>query len=135
MNVHLAFDAFEMEDEQECGYDFIEVFSGYDDSGPSYGRFCGNSVRENLELYTSLVVVVCGEEYISKVMGGNSVRENSMVETSLVECVREIGKQAELREVLLELGEGKFNVWNITSFVNLVSLISWLNPFMVKFCN
>ena len=44
MNVHLAFDAFEMEDEQECGYDFIEVFSGYDDSGPSYGRFCGNMV-------------------------------------------------------------------------------------------
>ena len=29
---------------QDCGYDFIEVFSGYDDSGPSYGRFCGNQV-------------------------------------------------------------------------------------------
>ena len=33
-----------MEDEQDCGYDFIEVFSGYDDAGPSYGRFCGNKV-------------------------------------------------------------------------------------------
>ena len=33
-----------MEDEQDCGYDFIEVFSGYDDQGPSYGRFCGNKV-------------------------------------------------------------------------------------------
>jgi len=30
---------FEMEDEQDCGYDFIEVFSGFDDTGPSYGRF------------------------------------------------------------------------------------------------
>ena len=33
-----------MEDEQDCGYDFIEVFSGFDDAGPSYGRFCGNKV-------------------------------------------------------------------------------------------
>ena len=43
-NVHLSFLTFEMEDEQDCGYDFIEVFSGYDDQGPSYGRFCGNKV-------------------------------------------------------------------------------------------
>jgi hypothetical protein len=27
-NVHLTFRIFEMEDEQECGYDYIEVFSG-----------------------------------------------------------------------------------------------------------
>lgn len=33
-----------MEDEQDCGYDFIEVFSGFDDTGPSYGRFCGNKI-------------------------------------------------------------------------------------------
>ena len=37
-----------MEDEQDCGYDFIEVFSGYDDTGPSYGRFCGNKVLYRL---------------------------------------------------------------------------------------
>lgn len=43
-NVHLSFLTFELEDEQDCGYDFIEVFSGYDDSGPSYGRFCGNKI-------------------------------------------------------------------------------------------
>ena len=43
-NVHLSFLSFEMEDEQDCGYDYIEVFSGYDDAGPSYGRFCGNKV-------------------------------------------------------------------------------------------
>jgi hypothetical protein len=35
-----------MEDEQDCGYDFIEVFSGFDDTGPSYGRFCGNKVAK-----------------------------------------------------------------------------------------
>eukprot|EP00094_Tigriopus_californicus_P004908 TCALIF_04726-PA protein Name:"Similar to tll2 Tolloid-like protein 2 (Xenopus laevis)" AED:0.21 eAED:0.21 QI:19/0/0/0.86/0.78/0.73/15/0/884 len=43
-NVHLSFTTFEMEDELECGYDFVEVFSGYDDAGPPYGRFCGNQV-------------------------------------------------------------------------------------------
>ena len=46
-----------MEDEQDCGYDFIEVFSGYDDAGPSYGRFCGNKVKlatlnQSLHLFT-----------------------------------------------------------------------------------
>ena len=43
-NVQLSFNNFQLEDEQDCGYDFIEVFSGYDDSGPSYGRFCGNKL-------------------------------------------------------------------------------------------
>ncbi|XP_054258423.1 tolloid-like protein 2 [Macrosteles quadrilineatus] len=42
-NVHLTFLTFEVEDEQDCGYDFVEVYSGLDASGPSYGRFCGNS--------------------------------------------------------------------------------------------
>ena len=43
-NVHLSFLTFEMEDEQDCGYDFIEIFSGFDDTAPSYGRFCGNKI-------------------------------------------------------------------------------------------
>ncbi|XP_069702500.1 protein tolkin [Periplaneta americana] len=42
-NVHLTFLTFEVEDEQDCGYDFVEVYAGLDASGPSYGRFCGNS--------------------------------------------------------------------------------------------
>lgn len=43
-NVHLTFLTFELEDEHDCGYDYVEVFSGYSDSGPSYGKFCGNTV-------------------------------------------------------------------------------------------
>lgn len=43
-NVHLTFLTFELEDEHDCGYDYVEVFSGYTDSGPSYGKFCGNTV-------------------------------------------------------------------------------------------
>lgn len=43
-NVHLTFLTFEVEDETDCGYDFVEVFNGLDDSGASYGKFCGSSV-------------------------------------------------------------------------------------------
>nr|XP_012228893.1 PREDICTED: bone morphogenetic protein 1-like [Linepithema humile] len=42
-NVHLSFRSFQLEYEIECGYDFVEVFSGLDTSSPPYGRFCGNS--------------------------------------------------------------------------------------------
>ena len=51
-----------MEDEQDCGYDFIEVFSGFDDAGPSYGRFCGNKVLQtffNSKLLESLIFPLC----------------------------------------------------------------------------
>ena len=44
-NVHLTFLTFELEDEHECGYDSVEVYQGFDDSGPSNGRYCGNRVR------------------------------------------------------------------------------------------
>lgn len=43
-NVHLTFLMFQLESESECNYDFVEVYSGLDTSGPLYGRYCGNSV-------------------------------------------------------------------------------------------
>ena len=42
--VRLFFLSFEVEHEQECSYDFVELFDGEDDSSPLLGRFCGNSV-------------------------------------------------------------------------------------------
>ncbi|CAL4063003.1 unnamed protein product [Meganyctiphanes norvegica] len=47
-NVHLTFLTFELEDEHDCGYDYVEVFAGYDDSAPSYGKFCGNSIASEV---------------------------------------------------------------------------------------
>lgn len=41
-NVHLMFVTFSLEDEKDCGYDYVEIFSGLDASGASYGRFCGS---------------------------------------------------------------------------------------------
>ncbi|XP_012283189.1 bone morphogenetic protein 1 [Orussus abietinus] len=42
-NVHLSFLSFQLEYETDCGYDFVEVYSGLDASSPSFGRYCGNS--------------------------------------------------------------------------------------------
>jgi tolkin protein len=43
-NVRLSFLTFDLEDEKDCGYDYVEIFSGMDSSGPSFGKFCGSSV-------------------------------------------------------------------------------------------
>ncbi|XP_076233982.1 tolloid-like protein 1 tolkin [Calliopsis andreniformis] len=42
-NVHLTFLMFQLESESECNYDFVEIYSGLDTSGPLYGRYCGHS--------------------------------------------------------------------------------------------
>lgn len=42
-NVHIMFVTFDIEDEKDCGYDYVEIFSGLD-SLPSYGRKCGSTV-------------------------------------------------------------------------------------------
>ncbi|KAJ3621320.1 hypothetical protein MTP99_003471 [Tenebrio molitor] len=42
-NVRLSFLTFDLEDEKDCGYDYVEIFSGMDSSGPSFGKFCGSS--------------------------------------------------------------------------------------------
>nr|NP_001071840.1 Tolloid protein [Ciona intestinalis]BAE06735.1 Tolloid [Ciona intestinalis] len=39
--VELMFRAFEVEDETDCSYDFVEVFDGPTDSAVRFGRFCG----------------------------------------------------------------------------------------------
>ncbi|XP_055677103.1 tolloid-like protein 1 isoform X1 [Lutzomyia longipalpis] len=41
-NVQLTFLTFELESEEQCSYDFVEVYGGVDDvSGPLYGTYCG----------------------------------------------------------------------------------------------
>ncbi|KAL0612685.1 Bone morphogenetic protein 1 [Plecturocebus cupreus] len=43
--VELVFQTFEVEEETDCGYDYMELFDGYDSSAPRLGRFCGSGVR------------------------------------------------------------------------------------------
>ncbi|OWK07527.1 hypothetical protein Celaphus_00008538, partial [Cervus elaphus hippelaphus] len=40
--VELIFRTFEVEEEADCGYDYMEAFDGYDSTAPRLGRFCGS---------------------------------------------------------------------------------------------
>ncbi|KAJ8980750.1 hypothetical protein NQ317_013755 [Molorchus minor] len=44
-NVKLSFLIFSIEDQGDCGYDYVEVFDGLDSSRPSFGKYCGNKGR------------------------------------------------------------------------------------------
>ncbi|CAG9818509.1 unnamed protein product [Phaedon cochleariae] len=50
-DVKLSFLTFDVEGEKDCGYDFVEVFSGLDSSGPSLGKYCGS--KEPFDIVSS----------------------------------------------------------------------------------
>lgn len=85
-SVHLTFLTFELEDEHDCGYDYVEVFSGYSDSGPSYGKFCGNTIpQEIVSINDALLVRFRTDDTINTkgfsaayvAIGDNTLAENS----------------------------------------------------------
>lgn len=43
--VELIFQTFEIEEEADCGYDYMELFDGADIKSPRLGRYCGSGVR------------------------------------------------------------------------------------------
>nr|XP_018916792.1 PREDICTED: tolloid-like protein 1 [Bemisia tabaci] len=43
MKIQFTFLTFALEDEKSCAYDYVEIISGMEASGSSYGRFCGDS--------------------------------------------------------------------------------------------
>lgn len=42
--VELILQTFELEEEADCGYDYMEIYDGYDSTAPRLGRFCGSGV-------------------------------------------------------------------------------------------
>ena len=44
LRVRLVFEAFALEDEADCRYDYVDIFDGRDRSSPKIGRFCSNNV-------------------------------------------------------------------------------------------
>ncbi|MBN3301590.1 TLL1 protein, partial [Amia calva] len=46
--IELTFQTFEVEEEADCGYDYIELFDGYDTTAQRLGRFCGSGPREEI---------------------------------------------------------------------------------------
>ncbi|XP_006629277.1 dorsal-ventral patterning tolloid-like protein 1 isoform X2 [Lepisosteus oculatus] len=49
--IELTFQTFEVEEEADCGYDYIEVFDGFGSTSQTRGRFCGSGPRE--EIYSA----------------------------------------------------------------------------------
>nr|XP_054599807.1 dorsal-ventral patterning tolloid-like protein 1 [Nothobranchius furzeri] len=46
--IELTFIIFEVEEEADCGYDYIELYNGYDANSHRLGRFCGSGPREGI---------------------------------------------------------------------------------------
>lgn len=52
--VELIFQTFEVEEEADCGYDYMEIYDGYDSTAPRLGRFCGSGVSHSDGEFTVL---------------------------------------------------------------------------------
>ncbi|CAL1569474.1 unnamed protein product [Knipowitschia caucasica] len=46
--VEVVFTVFEIEEEADCGYDYVELYDGADTKSPRLGRFCGSGAPEDL---------------------------------------------------------------------------------------
>ncbi|KAM8873002.1 bone morphogenetic protein 1-like isoform 2-T2 [Synchiropus picturatus] len=49
--VEIIFQVFEIEEEGDCGYDYVELYDGADIKAPRLGRYCGSGVPE--EIYSA----------------------------------------------------------------------------------
>uniref|UniRef100_A0A8C7UD86 Metalloendopeptidase n=1 Tax=Oncorhynchus mykiss TaxID=8022 RepID=A0A8C7UD86_ONCMY len=65
--VELIFQTFEIEEEADCGYDYIELFDGADVKAPRLGRYCGSGPPE--EIYSAgdaIVIKFHSDDTINK---------------------------------------------------------------------
>ncbi|KAM8704027.1 hypothetical protein ACLKA7_008617 [Drosophila subpalustris] len=57
-NVQLIFLNFDIESSENCTYDYVQVFSGMEDtSGPMYGQYCGNVPPQDIISMTDSLLV------------------------------------------------------------------------------
>ncbi|XP_010875827.1 bone morphogenetic protein 1b isoform X2 [Esox lucius] len=65
--VELIFQTFEIEEEADCGYDYMELFDGSDVKAPRLGRYCGSGPPE--EIYSAgdaIVIKFHSDDTINK---------------------------------------------------------------------
>uniref|UniRef100_A0A8C8JYL1 Metalloendopeptidase n=1 Tax=Oncorhynchus tshawytscha TaxID=74940 RepID=A0A8C8JYL1_ONCTS len=65
--VELIFQTFEIEEEADCGYDYVELFDGADVKAPRLGRYCGSGPPE--EIYSAgdaIVIKFHSDDTINK---------------------------------------------------------------------
>ncbi|XP_039470178.1 bone morphogenetic protein 1-like isoform X2 [Oreochromis aureus] len=46
--VEIIFQVFEIEEEADCGYDYVELYDGADTKSPRLGRYCGSGAPEDV---------------------------------------------------------------------------------------
>lgn len=63
-SIELTFTTFEVEEEADCGYDYIELYDGHDTSAHKLGRFCGSGVRTEAVCVVALSCYVWNYQYI-----------------------------------------------------------------------
>ncbi|XP_068190202.1 bone morphogenetic protein 1-like isoform X2 [Antennarius striatus] len=65
--VEIIFQMFEIEEEADCGYDYVELYDGADTKSPRLGRYCGSAAPE--EVYSAgdaLVLKFHSDDSINK---------------------------------------------------------------------
>lgn len=55
--VKLLFPDFEVEDEEDCSYDYLEIYDGRDDSATRFGRHCGSKEIETIYSNNNAVLI------------------------------------------------------------------------------
>lgn len=50
--VEVVFHVFEIEEETDCGYDYVELYDGADVKSPRLGRYCGSGVSPKTSVLT-----------------------------------------------------------------------------------
>lgn len=64
--VELIFQTFEIEEEADCGYDYMELFDGVDTKSPRLGRYCGSGV--NSLIISSVEGLFCPTVFVAPAM-------------------------------------------------------------------
>lgn len=62
--IELSFITFEVEEEADCGYDYIELYNGYDANSHRLGRFCGSGVRISVYILLFDTISVNGHCFV-----------------------------------------------------------------------
>lgn len=51
--MEIIFQVFEIEEEADCGYDYVELYDGADTKSPRLGRYCGSGVGQIMSVSCS----------------------------------------------------------------------------------
>lgn len=107
--MRLTFLTFDLEPEDNCGYDFVQVFGGLEGSGGDYGSFCGTKVGSFFFVFFFSFVWQGREDLVS--------RSLFTFQSYLRYCVLSGGTQR--RKSFLSLKEKEFKNAMYHTYINL----------------